>query len=101
MDKANSGLRFLIAGACIAVIVGVGYYLFSEYRNYQRQKDEAAQEQMHAALRRICIDELAKLDKSFGISPSEKNQIANCLYMGSLTEAEVAERERVLDVQLR
>ncbi|ADV14897.1 hypothetical protein Mesau_05925 [Mesorhizobium australicum WSM2073] len=101
MDKADSGLRLLIAGACIAVIVGVGYYLFGEYRNYQRQKDEAEQEQLQAVLREDCVDQLAKLNKAFGISPTEKNRIANCLYMGSLTDAEVAERERVLDVPLR
>ena len=101
MGKIDYVLRVLIAGACIAVIAGVGYYLLGEYRTHEREKAEALQARIDARLREDCVEEMAKLNLAFGISPTEKTKIANCLSIGALSEAEVADRERVLGVSLR
>lgn len=98
---ANAGLRLLIASACIAIIGGVGYYLLSEYQASQEARAAETQRQLNATLRDGCLKQLAALNTTFSISPTERTRVANCLYMGSLTEAEVKEREEQLGVLLR
>lgn len=101
MGKTDPALRILISGACIAVIAGTGYYLLGEYHSYQRTQEAQTQSALKAVFRESCLNELANLSNTFGVSPAQKNEIANCLYLGALSEAEVTIREQALGVYLR
>lgn len=96
--KNDAGLRLLIAGACVAIIVGVGYYLVGEYRSQQQEKEAAQRQLVDKVLREGCLDDL---DAIVSIDQSHPYIIANCLYTGALSEAEVKAREDVLGVKLR
>ncbi|CDX16438.1 conserved hypothetical protein [Mesorhizobium sp. ORS 3324] len=77
------GLRVLVASACVATIVGVGYYLVSEYRTRQREQEAATQRALGDALRKGCLEDLASAGPAYYPHPKA---IANCLDMGALTE---------------
>lgn len=76
-EKSGAGLRALVAGACIAIIAGAGYYLIGEYRSSQRAKEAALQQQLDETMRQACLDDLST---SFSIDSSAPHKIANCLY---------------------
>ncbi|RWQ14152.1 hypothetical protein [Mesorhizobium sp.] len=97
-SKNDAGLRLLIAGECVAVIMGVGYYLIGEYRTQQREKEAAGQRLLSETLRQACLDDL---NSARSINLSAPYKIANCLQWGHLSEAEVQSREDYLGVRLR
>ena len=100
MDSKNdAGLRALVACACVAVIVGVGYSLVNEYQRRQREQEAATQRELADVLRKGCLKDLAAAGSVFDdVHPFTA---ANCLYIGALTEAEVKAREDLLGVKLR
>jgi hypothetical protein len=94
----NARLRLLVAGAFAAIIVGVGYYVLGEHRSHQQGKEGTLQQLADNALRRGCLDDLNAM---FSIPPSHPYEVANCLRMGYLSEAEVKSREGYLGIPLR
>ena len=86
----NARLRLLVAGAFAAIVVGLGYYVLGEHRSHQQVVDNA--------LRQGCLDDL---NATFSIPPSHPYEVANCLRMGYLSEAEVKSREDYLGIPLR
>ncbi|UCI30503.1 hypothetical protein [Mesorhizobium sp. B4-1-4] len=97
-NKKDSGLRLLVACACIAIIAGVGYYFIGEYRAYGQDEATASKQALDAALRQGCLDDLKA---ALQFDPAHPYTIANCLYMGALSEAEVSSREIELGTRLR
>jgi hypothetical protein len=94
----NARLRLLVAGAVAAIIVGVGCYVIGEHRSRQQGKEATLQQLADNALRQGCLDDLKA---TFSIPPSHPYEVANCLRMGYLSEAEVKSREGYLGIPLR
>jgi hypothetical protein len=92
----NARLRLL--GAFAAVVVGVGYYVLGEYRTHQHGKEATLQQLVDKALRQGCLDDF---NATLSIPPDHPYEVANCLRMGYLSEAEVKSREDYLGIPLR
>ncbi|MDG4890925.1 hypothetical protein [Mesorhizobium sp. WSM4887] len=96
--KNDAGLRVLVACACVAIIVAVGYYLIGEYRTHQGEHEAATQRALADVLRKGCLEDLASAGSTYDPHPKA---VANCLSMGALTDAEVQAREDLIGVKLR
>ncbi|BAV50883.1 Uncharacterized protein MLTONO_5981 [Mesorhizobium loti] len=94
----NARLRLLVAGAFAAIVVWVGFYVFGEHRSHQQGKEATLQQLVDKALRQGCLDDL---NGTLSIPPNHPYEVANCLRMGYLSEAEVKSREDNLGIPLR
>ncbi|MGX8012856.1 hypothetical protein ACVDG8_029765 [Mesorhizobium sp. ORM8.1] len=94
----NARLGLLVAGAFAAIAGGVGYCVLGEHRSHQQGKEATSQQLVDKALRQGCLDDL---NATSSILPSHSYEVANCLRMGYLSEAEVKSRERYLGIPLR
>src|SRR5437870_5689060 len=92
----NARLRLLVAGAIATIIVGAGYYVLGGHRSHQQEA--ALQHLVDKALRQGCLDDL---NATLSIPRSHPYEVANCLRMGYLSEAEVKSREDYLGIPLR
>ena len=94
----NARLRLLVVGAFATIVAGVGYYVLGQHRSHQQGKEATLQQLVDKALRQGCLDDL---NATLSIPPSHPYEVANCLRMGYLSEAEVKSREDYLGVPLR
>ncbi|MGX5830132.1 hypothetical protein [Mesorhizobium sp. 43Arga] len=94
----SAQVRLLLAGAFAATIVGVGYYVLGERESDQQGKEATLQHLVDKTLRQGCLDDL---NATLSIPPSQPYEVANCLRMGYLSEAEVKRREDYLGIPLR
>jgi hypothetical protein len=94
----NARLRLLVDAAFAAIIFGVGYCVLGEHRSHQQGKEATMQQLVDNGLRQGCLDDL---NATFSIPPSHPYEVANCLRMGYLSEAEVKSREGYLGIPLR
>lgn len=97
-NRNDAALRALIAAACVATIVGVGYSVIGEYRTSHQEQEVAQRPLVDKVLRDGCLEDLAAI---VAIDQKHPYTIANCLYLNALREAEVKAREEVLGVRLR
>ncbi|MER9171745.1 hypothetical protein NKI12_31425 [Mesorhizobium australicum] len=91
-------LRLLVVGAFATIVAGVGYYVLGQYRSHQQGKEATLQQLVDKALRQGCLDDLKA---TLSIPQSHPYEVANCLRMGYLSEAEVKSREDHLGIPLR
>ncbi|CDX26721.1 conserved hypothetical protein [Mesorhizobium plurifarium] len=86
-------MRVLVAAACIAIIIGVTYFVSSEFVSYRIAHDADIKKALADTLRVACLDDLQS------VLPN-KTKIRNCLDMGALGEVDVVRREQQIGMIL-
>ena len=86
-EKRHTGWLWLI-GACVAIIVVGGYTLLGEFESLEHANA--------VALRRHCVDVLSGIHRQFGLTSSQRHEVADCLDEEVVTETKV----RAVDARL-
>lgn len=85
-------MRVLVAAACIAIIIGVTYFVSAEFVTYRMARDADTKKALADTLR-ACLDDLQS------VLPN-KTKIRNCLDMGALGDVDVVRREQQIGMIL-